>query len=118
MDRVAQLQADLPNQFPPDNNLDASFDEWLQREHKAAIRWNNLVPAEMTTNLPRLELLDDASILSTGDITKRDVFKLRFRLDNRSTPLTSLRLEVLPDESLPAGGPGRAYYEGRKGDFS
>ena len=32
-------------------------------------------------------------------------------------PLTALRLEAMPDERLPAGGPGRAYYEGRKGDF-
>ncbi|MGD9857727.1 MAG: DUF1553 domain-containing protein, partial [Planctomycetaceae bacterium] len=32
-------------------------------------------------------------------------------------PLTALRLEVLPDDRLPEGGPGRTYYEGRKGDF-
>jgi hypothetical protein len=31
--------------------------------------------------------------------------------------VTALRIEALPDERLPAGGPGRAYYEGPKGDF-
>ena len=39
-------------------------------------------------------------------------------LDFKSTaPVTALRLEVLPDDRLPERGPGRCYYEGRKGDF-
>ena len=71
----------------------------------------------MRTNLPRLELLEDGSVFSTGDITKRDIYTLQFARLAGTGPLTALRLEVLPDERLPAGGPGRAYYEGRKGDF-
>ncbi|MCH7547126.1 MAG: DUF1553 domain-containing protein [Planctomycetes bacterium] len=67
--------------------------------------------------MPKLELLADGSIFSRGDITKRDVFLLTFRLDGSAKPVTALRLEILPDERLPAGGPGRAFYEGRKGDF-
>ena len=62
-------------------------------------------------------MLDDRSIFSSGDITKRDVFELSFPLDEITQPITAIRLEALPDERLPAGGPGRAYYEGRKGDF-
>ena len=76
-----------------------------------------MVPTEWETNLPRLELLEDGSLFSTGDITKRDEFVLRFQVEEEMLPLTALRLEVLPDERLPAGGPGRAFYEGRKGDF-
>ena len=75
------------------------------------------MPDSLHSNLPKLEVLADGSIFSTGDITKRDLFKLHFRLDQTCLPITALRLEVLPDERLPAGGPGRAYYEGRKGDF-
>ena len=71
----------------------------------------------MHTNLPRLEELDDGSLLSTGDITKRDLFTLNFDLPTGAAPITALRLEALPDDRLPAGGPGRAFYEGRKGDF-
>ncbi|MEZ6068159.1 MAG: DUF1553 domain-containing protein [Planctomycetaceae bacterium] len=71
----------------------------------------------MSTNLPRLELLEDGSIFSTGDITKRDEFVLTFSLDGIEAPLTALRLEVLPDDRLPDGGPGRSFYEGRRGDF-
>jgi hypothetical protein len=32
-------------------------------------------------------------------------------------PITALRLEVLTDDRLPGQGPGRCYYEGRKGTF-
>ena len=31
--------------------------------------------------------------------------------------VTAIRLEVLPHPSLPASGPGLAFYEGRRGDF-
>ena len=81
------------------------------------VAWCVLRPVEMKTNLPRLEVLDDGSIYSTGDITKRDVFTLTFDMSCLDGPVRALRLEVLPDQRLPAGGPGRCYYEGRKGDF-
>ena len=72
----------------------------------------------MQTNLPRLETLEDGSIYSTGDITKRDLFELTLKKDPLGDqPITALRLEALPDSRLPAGGPGRCYYEGRRGDF-
>ncbi len=127
-DEIAQLEAALPDSFPPaegdqpiearrQKNLEAKLAEWLADERARAVDWQVLRPVEMTSNLPRLELLDDGSIFSTGDITKRDVFQLCFSLDDLDGPITALRLEVLPDDRLPARGPGRAYYEGRQGDF-
>ncbi|MEC7724062.1 MAG: DUF1553 domain-containing protein, partial [Planctomycetota bacterium] len=41
----------------------------------------------------------------------------RIELAPRETPTTAIRIEALPHETLPAGGPGLTYYEGRKGDF-
>ncbi|QDT49196.1 Planctomycete cytochrome C [Symmachiella dynata] len=93
------------------------FEEWLQKAQSEAVNWTVLRPVQFKSNLPKLERLDDHSILSSGDITKRDVFHLTFQIDEAALPVTALRLEVLPDDRLPAGGPGRAYYEGRKGDF-
>ena len=127
-ERIRQLEVNLPNQFPPiegngpepqrrQQNLANQFSEWLKLSRQKALVWNPLLPNSMKTNLPRLELLDDGSIFSTGDITKRDQFTLRFQRDKSARPITAIRLEVLPDDRLPAGGPGRAYYEGRKGDF-
>ncbi len=125
LDRAISM---LPDQFPaaPDEkptaenrkkHLKQKYQQWLDTERKAAVRWQIIRPVKMKTNLPRLELLEDGSIFSTGDITKRDLFELLFSLEGISQPITAIRLEVLPDDRLPARGPGRAYYEGRKGDF-
>ena len=65
--------------------------------------------------MPLLTVLDDGSVLASGDMTKRDVYDLAFRGDFQG--VTALRLEVLPDDSLPKHGPGRVYYEGPFGDF-
>ncbi len=79
--------------------------------------WNVLRPTETESTMPTLTCLDDGTVLASGDVRKRDTYTLRFELPNSVAPVTSLRLEVLPHESLPAGGPGMAYYEGRRGDF-
>ncbi|MCO6455196.1 MAG: PSD1 domain-containing protein [Pirellulaceae bacterium] len=122
---IARLESELPGQFPPADgegpvdqrraaNLEGKFAEWLEAERPRAVAWKTLRPRTLETNLPRLEAQPDGSIFSSGDITKRDVFRLSFTLQEDAT---ALRLEVLPDPRLPAGGPGRAYYEGRQGDF-
>ena len=126
--QIAGLEAELPQHFPPANgegtlderrqrNLEAKFAAWRRREREQAVEWHVLRPATLESNLPRLETLEDGAIFSSGDITKRDVFTLRFRLENAPAEVTALRLEAMPDDRLPARGPGRAYYEGRKGDF-
>jgi hypothetical protein len=70
---------------------------------------------KVESNLPRLTVLPDASVLASGDQSKRDVYDLAFHPDLRG--VTALRLEVLPDDRLPKGGPGRVFYEGPFGDF-
>jgi mono/diheme cytochrome c family protein len=131
--QIDQLIAELPAKFPPlgsvglegaiseqerrQRHLEQKLAEWTRQSREGLAEWQTVRPTQMETNLPRLEVLDDGSIFSTGDITKRDVFDLRFEISDSKSPITALRLEVLPDDRLPAGGPGRAYYEGRKGDF-
>jgi mono/diheme cytochrome c family protein len=125
--QIATLEEGLAGQFPPraadepttanrQAHLSERFAQWLQSQRKQAVRWQVLRPTTIQSNLPRLELLEDGSVFASGDITKRDVFTLRFQLAAGQT-ITALRLEALPDQRLPAGGPGAAYYEGRKGDF-
>lgn len=126
--QIAELENKLPEAFPvfegtemsPDNcrqAFDAAFSQWIEDQKRRLPHWQIVRPMKMSTNLPRLELLEDGSILSSGDITKRDLFELEFDLSHIEQPVTALRLEVLPDDRLPARGPGRAFYEGRKGDF-
>ena len=53
--------------------------------------------------------------LGSGDITKADTYHIT--IATGTDPVTAIRLEALPDPSLPRHGPGMAYYEGPKGDF-
>jgi hypothetical protein len=114
--KIARLVADLPARFPGGAGaVEKSFAAWDLRESAKAVPWTVVRPSAMTTNLPHLELLDDGSVLASGDHGKSDTYTLTF--DAKIDGVTALRLEVLPHESLPDHGPGRTYYEGRKGDF-
>lgn len=95
--------------------VDMKFTEWAKRESSQAVRWSVLRPTKMSSNLPTLDRLDDDSILASGDQTKLDVYELSFA--NALPTVSAIRIEALPDPSLPAGGPGRVYYEGPSGDF-
>ncbi len=91
------------------------YREWQQREADRTVRWTVLRPTSVKANLPHLAVLDDNSVLASGDQSKSDTYDLSFRSDLHG--ITALRLEVLPDDQLPSGGPGRVYYEGPFGDF-
>ncbi len=126
--KIRELEQSLASKFPAPagdgteaqrraDHLERELAKWIASTKSASARWSVIRPAEIKTNLPRLEVLDDGSIFSSGDITKRDMFELTFDLEPGELPITALRLEALPDDRLPARGPGRTYYEGRKGDF-
>lgn len=119
--QAEQLLSRLADQWPgadPDKRetaLQKSFNAWLKTERELAVDWQVLRPSKLKSNLPHLAVQDDGSIFASGDTTKFDTYELRF--DNVPAGTTALRLEALPDERLPAHGPGSTYYEGRKGDF-
>ncbi len=92
-----------------------AFDAWLGKQRAANVVWNAMRPAEAKSNLPLLTVQPDDSVFVSGDISKQDTYELVFRDVPAGT--VSLRLEALPDERLPARGPGMTYYEGPKGDF-
>lgn len=95
--------------------FETAFTEWKKSQEGQAVAWTVLHPTHATANVPVLRVLPDDSVLSTSDITKRDVYDVDF--NGMPANITALRIEVLPDPSLPGGGPGRVYYEGSKGDF-
>lgn len=100
-----------------DDPVASGFDQWFKTRVDQARRWERIRPDGLESTMPKLTLLEDDSILASGDVTKRDVYKLTFSLADQADDLTAVRLEVLPHEMLPAGGPGMAFYEGRRGDF-
>lgn len=96
-------------------SLRNAFARWVSVESQKLVRWKSLRPSKMKSNLPLLEQQPDDSILASGDITKSDTYTLE--LGELPAGTTALRLEALPDDRLPAHGPGLTYYEGPKGDF-
>ena len=120
--RIAAMKADLPNQFPPGpggktahENLERKFHEWLPAARAAAVRWTVLKPTKASANVPTLSIEPDGSVFARGDQSKRDVYTVV--LSSHQKGITAIRLEALPDDSLPNRGPGRVYYEGPFGDF-
>ena len=105
---IAAAQAKLP--------LDKKkFEVWLKTHQAEAIDWRFLRPTQAKATRSWLEIEEDDSIFVQGDASKHDTYELEFA--NLPAGITALRLEALPDERLPKNGPGRAYYEGPKGDF-
>jgi hypothetical protein len=109
------VDADLPVEARRQRHLEERFQDWLARMTAAAVPWTPVTPRRWSTTLPKLELLEDGSLLASGDQSKRDVYELVFGPE--LTGATALRIEVLPDDRLPKHGPGRVYYEGPFGDF-
>ncbi|MEZ6106838.1 MAG: PSD1 and planctomycete cytochrome C domain-containing protein [Pirellulaceae bacterium] len=69
--------------------------------------WLTATPAEMTSEQNvTLTLQDDGSILASGENPANDVYRLSFR--DLPEHVTGVRIEVLPHDSLPRRGPGRA----------
>ncbi len=114
--RADDLLAKLPEQFPGGRpEAGKAFAVWMADKQKSAVVWTSLKPLEAKSSMPLLTVQPDNSILASGDITKADTYDLVFKLEQGQS--TAIRLEALPDESLPAHGPGMCFYEGPKGDF-
>lgn len=109
------LADDRPESVRREENLKKRFRAWTNAESGKAVRWRLLDPAAAKSEIPTLTILPDKSILVSGDQSKRDVYQVRLTSD--LPRIRGLRLEIIPDESLPKNGPGRVSYEGPFGDF-
>lgn len=116
-DRLIQEHLISASDAETRSDITTAFEEFVAATGAEARDWQVMVPASMESTMPTLTVQDDGSILASGDVTKREVYRLTFPPQQDGTPFTAIRLEALPDESLPAGGPGMAFYEGRRGDF-
>jgi hypothetical protein len=74
---------------------------------KEAPAWKTLDNAKFeSSGGATYSVLNDGSLLLAGPNAPTDTYTLKGDLPFK-TPITAIRLEVLPDESLPAKGPGR-----------
>ena len=95
--------------------FDQKFQMWLASAEKSAVTWTPLRPVSAKSHLPLLTIEPDGTVLSSGDMSKSDLYEVSF--EKIPSGITAVRLEALPDDRLPKHGPGRVYYEGPHGDF-
>jgi hypothetical protein len=98
--RLAQARQVLDQSSP---NLIEAQQRWEARQSQ----WQLLTPSRFeSTAGATLTLLEDGSLLAGGQSPDKDITHVWF--DTFPDGVTALRLEVLPDPSLPNQGPGRA----------
>ena len=100
---IDRLQKVLDTQTAP---LDTAQAAWEQEMRKAGDRWQTLSPEKIeSTGGATMKPLPDGSVLVGGKNPNADTYTLQAKTP--ATAITGLRLEVLPDTSLPHSGPGR-----------
>jgi len=112
--QIDRLERELATHWPatsPGQNaqqaLDRRLSGWVAEKRQHVSHWNPLRAVKTSSKKgTTFTVLDDLSLLTGGNRPNNDVYTLEFETGMR--PITALRLEVLPDDSLPNGGPGWA----------
>lgn len=100
------LETKLKTQTP---ELDVAQKSWEQSMAADLSRWKTLSPLKVeSSGGATLKTLEDQSTLVSGAKSELEVYTVTAKPE--STKLTALRVEALPDASLPKGGPGRDPY--------
>jgi hypothetical protein len=101
--RMAKLESALDTQTP---ELDRAQKSWEAAVAASESQWAALEPGRYeSAGGATLKLLGDGSILATGKNPQADTYTIAAR--SKLSSITAIRLEALPDETLPQGGPGR-----------
>ena len=102
--KLAPLRTILETTTP---ELTAAQSSWEKEALATDGRWTTLVPTSAKSEAgAKLKVEADGTVVAGGKAAESDVYTLTFQVDRRA--ITALRLDVLPDPKLPAGGPGRA----------
>jgi len=105
--RALAMEAALADAYPPEGpgSLASKVAAW-EGSLKPS-RWSVIPPARVVSRKnATMTVLPDGSVLASGDKANNDVYEVDLEVD--AAGVTAIRLEVLPDPSLPEGGPGRA----------
>jgi hypothetical protein len=110
--RIDSQIAALRNEYEAHSpELAAEQARW-EASLRTSAAWQNLSPVEMkSTGGATFKLQADGSVLVSGDPADKESYQLT--VENELEGITALRIEALPDPSLPAGGSGRSM----SGDF-
>ena len=108
--RVTELEQRFSGPLP---EFDAEYRAWETSGREAVARerhWTVVKPqAVKSTGGATLKIRDDQSVIASGPSPDIDTYELRLGVPNEAgIQVVGLRVEVLPDDTLPAKGPGRA----------
>lgn len=102
-DLSAALNAAETKYKQPTNELAAAQSGWEALQ----LQWKPLIPATVQSkNGATLTIEPDGSIKASGKSPDNESYSLSFA--ELPADVTAFRLEVMPDDSLPSKGPGRA----------
>lgn len=102
---IEGLQDKLIDKLGDPEAAQTAWREWVEQQRPRATEWSIQRPTGIETNLPDAQVLDDHSVLISGDVTNADRYELTFEAPTQE--ITALRLEALPHPALPRGGSGR-----------
>jgi len=102
---LATLNATLAS---PGADVDAAQGPWEAVQLASSAAWTTLMPSQARAGTATLATQPDGSVLASGVHAGRDEYQVEVMLPAGRT--SSLRIEALPDPSLPKGGPGRDHY--------
>ncbi|MGE3999182.1 MAG: PSD1 and planctomycete cytochrome C domain-containing protein [Planctomycetaceae bacterium] len=103
----AQLSALQQTTDTQTEQLTAAQRAWEHDLRSKVTQWHPLTPVEVSAlHGTELTVLDDASVLASGPIGEQNSYTVR--VETPLAGITGFRVEMLPHESLPKNGPGRA----------
>ena len=107
-EQIASLKTKLETPTPELAMEQAKWEQSLRVQPT----WQTLEPAELKSDGgATLTRQEDGSILASGENPAKDSYSIAAK--TKASGITALRLEAIPDASLPAGGSGRSA----SGDF-
>ncbi len=111
LERLSSTADRLQKEYDADHaELKDAFAAWEKSQREALesdIFWKQLKPEQaLSAGGAKLETQSDNSILAKGKKPEKDSYTLTFATS--PNPLSGLRLEALPHDSLPGRGSGRA----------
>ncbi len=105
--RISMLKQRLEQDDPITDTFQSQWEQRTRERLAGPIEWTTMKPTEFMARYgSRLVLQEDGSLLATGPTPSRDTYDVVFTPGARK--IEALRIEVLPDPSLPKGSSGRA----------
>ncbi len=105
---AAELKALNDRLSGPNAEYDAKQPAWEQAMRESSGAWATLTPEKAEADTATLAVREDGSVLASGKHPGVDRYRVQTIVPTGR--FTGLRLEALPDPSLPKGGPGRDHY--------